>query len=152
MPEDPEEQIRPWVQVAAFVNVAMQEGPPGGWVSLIRISDRIFVTGTTDEMPPSTVQTTMVVMLKAGNMRGSAAVKIRPMTPSKKELPGIEVPVLFEGEERGVNITVPVVMVVKEQGLYWFDVFVEGQLFTRIPLRVIYQKAAGIIGPVPPAQ
>jgi len=151
MPDDAEEAMRPWVQVAAFCNVAMQEGPPGGWMSLIRILDRWFFNGTAPEMPPSTLQTTMVITLKSGNMRGPATVKIRPLTPSKKEMPSIEIPVLFEGDERGVNIILPVVMGIQETGLYWFDVFVDDQLFTRIPLRVVYQKAPGIT-PAPGSQ
>jgi hypothetical protein len=128
----------------------MQEGPPGGWTSLIRILDRWFFNGTTTEMPPSTLQTTMVITFKSGNIRGPATVKIRPLTPSKKSMPSIEVPILFEGEERGVSIILPVVMAVQETGLYWFDVFVDDQLFTRIPLRVVYQRAPGITPPSPP--
>ncbi len=146
MPNDADDLMRPWVQVAAFVNVAMQEGPPGNWLSLIRILDRWFFNGTTPEMPPSMLQTTLVVMMKSDNMRGSATVKIRPISPTKKELPSIESPILFEGEERGVNIVLPVVMQVQESGLYWFDVLVDDQIFTRIPLRVVYQRAAGISG------
>jgi hypothetical protein len=144
MPNDPDELMRPWVQVAAFCNVAMQEPPPGGWTSIIRILDRWFVSGNTAEMPPSTLQTTLVVMLKSGNMNTTATLKIRPLTPSKKELPAIEIPVLFEGDERGVNLILPVVMNIDESGLYWFDVFVDDQLFTRIPLRVLYQRVPGI--------
>ncbi len=150
MLEDADEAMRPWVQVAAFVNIAMNEPPPGAWMSLIRILDRWFVPGTTPDMPPSMLQTTLVLMLKSGNMQGGATVKIRPLSPSKKELPSIEIPILFEGDERGVNIILPVVMQVQEQGLYWFDVFVDDQLFTRIPLRVVYQRAAGISPPVVP--
>lgn len=150
MPEDPEELMRPWVQVAAFVNVAMTEAPPGSWVSLIRILDRWFFNGTTPDMPPSILQTTLAVLLKSDNMRGAATVKIRPISPSKKELPSLEIPILFEGEERGVNIILPVVMQIQEAGLYWFDVFVDDQLFTRVPLRVVYQRASGITPPAAP--
>jgi|SRR5579884_2292462 len=151
MREDPEELIRPWVQVACFCTVAMQEVPPGGMKSLIRIFDRWFFNGTAAEMPPSTLQTTMVIMLKSGQMRGPATVKVRPLTPSKKELPSLEIPVLFEGDDRGVDIILPLVMAVQETGLYWFDVFVDDQIFTRIPLRVVYQKMPGI-SPLPESQ
>lgn len=140
MPDDPDDLMQPWVQVAAFVNIAMNEGPPGGWVSLIRIMDRVFVPGTARDMPPTPLQTTLVIMLKSGNMRTNASLRIRPRSPSKKELPSIDIPILFEGDERGVNVILPVVMMIQEQGLYWFDVFIDDQLFTRIPLRVIYQR------------
>jgi hypothetical protein len=153
--DDADELMRPWVQVAAFVNVAMNEGPPGAWISLIRILDRWFFNGVTPEMPPSILQTTLVIMLKADNMRGPATVKVRPISPSKQELPSIEIPILFEGEERGVNIILPVVMQIQEAGLYWFDVLVDDQLFTRVPLRVVYQRAPGMpsppVGPAEPS-
>lgn len=151
MPDDPDDLMQPWVQVAAFVNIAMNEGPPGGWVSLIRIMDRVFVPGTTQEMPPTPLQTTLVIMLKSGNMRTTASLRIRPQAPTKKvELPSIDIPILFEGDERGVNVILPVVMMIQEQGLYWFDVLIDDQLFTRIPLRVVYQRGGIQIQPGSP--
>jgi hypothetical protein len=150
MSDDPDDLMQPWVQVAAFVNIAMHEPAPGGWMSLIRIMDRFFVPGTTLEMPPTPLQTTLVIMLKSGNMRTTASLRIRPRSPAKKEMPAIEIPVLFEGDERGVNVILPVVMMVEEEGIYWFDVFIDEQLFTRIPIRVVYQRGGIQVQPGSP--
>ena len=55
-------------------------------------------------------------------------------------MPETTMPLLFEGEERGVQIFVNLNMQVTEEGLYWFDVLLEGATITRVPLRVIYQR------------
>jgi hypothetical protein len=131
--------FRPYVQIAAFCQAALQEA--AGTLSLIRITDRVGVTGTTEEMHPSQIQgLTLVVVLKSGFMRGRSNVTIRPNSPSGEVLPTVEMTVLFEGDERGVGIILPMAMIAKEEGLYWFDVLVDEDLFTRIPLRVIYQR------------
>jgi hypothetical protein len=77
---------------------------------------------------------------------------IVPETPTGKRLPGPEVTVLFEGDERGVALILPVGIVAEEEGLYWFDVILEGDTLTRIPLRVMYQKIQQQGTPFPPPQ
>jgi len=44
-----------------------------------------------------------------------------------------------EGEERGVNLILQLQIEALE-GLFWFDVAVNQQLLTRVPLRVTYQR------------
>lgn len=51
----------------------------------------------------------------------------------------IQFPILLEGEDRGVNQILNLSFGVDEEGLYWFDVLVDGALMTRIPMRVLYQ-------------
>ena len=64
-----------------------------------------------------------------------------PVTPSGKQLPPIvETNALFEGDERGTITAGPLPLIATEEGLYWFDVYVEEDLLTRIPLRLIYQR------------
>ena len=57
-------------------------------------------------------------------------------------MPQLSTPVLFEGDERGVNLFVNLNLQVKEEGLYWFDVLVEDAVMTRIQLRVMYQRVS----------
>lgn len=143
---DEGEHFRPYVQVAAFCHAAIQEA--NGPLSIIRLIDRYMVGGTTPDMPPTRLDLTLVVILKAGFMRGKSEVSIRPIMPSGKEQPTINATVLFEGEERGVQLIAQMGMLVQEEGLYWFDVSVNGDLATRIPLRVIYQRVQ-VGGPAP---
>ena len=134
-----EQSFRPYVQVAAICQTALQE--PTGFLSLIRLIDRLPVAGTTDEMQPQPLnQLVLVIVLKSGAMKGKYNIKVVPETPSGKRLPGPQLGVLFEGDERGVAAILPLGIVAEEEGLYWFDVMLEQDLLTRIPLRVMYQK------------
>jgi hypothetical protein len=39
-----------------------------------------------------------------------------------------------------VNLVLNINMVVDQEGVYWFEVHLEDQLLTRIPLRILYQR------------
>jgi hypothetical protein len=134
----PEELGGPFVAMAVICDRVLQES--GGVLSLIRVVDRFFVSGPPKEMPP--ISGTLVIALKSGFQRGKMYIKVRPRTPSGKALPEQEFPVLFEGDDRGIGIVAPFALVVDEEGLYWFDVFAEENLVTRIPMRVVYQRLA----------
>lgn len=139
MPEEAR-GYRPYVQVAAFCQTVLTENT--GAISILRITDRIGVAGPTPEMTPTPIQITLIVILKAGFVRGQFKVSVQPSSPSGQQMTPLEVPALFEGEERGVQLLMPMAFVVQEQGLYWFEVAVEGDVLTRIPLRVMYQQIA----------
>ena len=151
---------RPWVQVAAFCQSALTENT--GSLSIIRVVDRFGVPGVTPEMPPTNIQLTMVVVLKSDQMVGNYRLSIRTHSPSGQVTQGPEFPALFEGNDRGVQLVLPTGILANEQGLYWFDVLIEDEIVTRIPLRVMYQRiqlppGVGFAGPgtppgAPPAQ
>jgi hypothetical protein len=149
MTDESRTSVRPYVQVAAICQTPMQEVT--GYLSVIRIMDRVQIGGITDEMQPQPLnQLFIVIVLKSGEMKGKFKMTIVPETPSRKRLPGPELTILFEGEERGVATVLPVGIVAEEEGLYWFDVMLEGDLLTRIPLRVMYQKIQpGMAFPLP---
>jgi hypothetical protein len=142
----PEELGGPYVQIAAFCQTALAEGPgagAAGAVSIIRILDRIGVPEPREGTPGSLVQVTLVIILKSGFFKGRATVTIRPRTPGEQKLPPIQLPFLFEGEERGVQVVLPMAIMLQEEGLYWFEVSLEdsgtAQLMTQVPLRVLFQ-------------
>lgn len=129
----------PYVQVAAICMTPLVEQQ--GLLSIIRMHDRIQLAGPTDQMNPQPLSAlSLVVSLKAGEANGKYTVQVTPHDPSGKTLPAMTTSVLFEGQERGCIIVSPLAIMAEEEGLYWFDVTVEGQLLTRIPLRVMYQK------------
>ena len=129
----------PYVQVAAICAMPLIEQQ--GYLSVIRIQDRIQVAGVTDQMPPQPLSSlNLVLALKSGEIRGKYSILVSVTTPSGKTLPGPEIPMLFEGEERGVITALPLGVVADEEGLYWFEITLEGTMLSRIPLRVMYQK------------
>ena len=46
----------------------------------------------------------------------------------------------FEGEDRGTNVIYAATLNVEQEGLYWFDVLLDDELLTRMPLRILYQR------------
>lgn len=134
----------PHLALAILCDRVLQE--KDGVMSLIRVVDRFNVSGTEREMPPSPVQTTLVVVLKSGDYDGKGHIKVRPQAPSGKLVMEREFPVLFEGQDRGVGIVASITFMLDEEGLYWIDVLFEDAVMTRIPLRVVYHW----VGQTPP--
>lgn len=113
-------------------------------VSIIRMVDRITLTthalGSPETLPPMPITLSAFISLKSGSARGRHTVKWRTETPSGMKSAEQLLPVLFEGEDRGANLILTLNMIIDQEGVYWFDVLLEDQLLTRIPLRVLYQR------------
>jgi hypothetical protein len=115
-----------------------------GVVSLIRIVDRLTQTvvgpGAPAEMPPVRVDWQLVLIFKSGAARGRSEVALQLEAPSGLKLGDrMVLPVFFEGEDRGVQLIAGLQLDLREEGLYWIDVLLDGSLVTRVPFRVIYQ-------------
>jgi hypothetical protein len=135
-----EQPMRPFVQVAAICQTALQEA--NQFLSVIRIIDRLPVQGFTPQMQPQPLHNfALVIVLKSGAMRMKCQMKIMVETPSGASQQMLETSVLFEGDERGVQMVTPLAYIAQEEGLYWFEVILEpNDVLTRIPLRLMYQK------------
>lgn len=155
MPEPKEVQAedirapRPWVQIAAICHTALLENT--GAMSVIRVTDRITVAGVTPDMQPQPLQLTVAILLKAGDMIGQYNVRIRVRSPQGQETMGQPILFLFEGGDRGVQVVLPMAMIATEPGTYWFDLLIEDDVLTRMPLTVLYQRIQLPPGVVPPA-
>ena len=134
----PEEHAGPFLQMAVICQTILQEA--AGHLSLIRITDSLGLAGTTREIQPQPINLQMAVTFRAGFAHGKYRVKVVGSTPSKNEFVIGEQSPYFEGEDRGVNLLFMVALVLTEEGVYWFDVFLEEQFVTRVPLRVVYQQ------------
>lgn len=135
-----EHPMRPLVQIAAICQTALIEQTQ--FLSVIRVIDRLPLQGFTPQMQPQPLHNfALVVVLKSGEMRMKCQLKIVVETPSGKSEQIIDTSVLFEGDERGVQMVTPLAYMAQEEGLYWFSVVLEpDDVLTRIPLRVMYQK------------
>jgi hypothetical protein len=141
---------RPWVQVATICQSAIIEANTNA-LSVIKVTDRIGVAGFTPEMQPQPINVTLALLLKSDQMNGQYQVKIRCTSPTGVATDGPEIPFLFEGNDRGVQAVFPLGFVATESGVYWFDVLLEEETLTRIPLRVMYQRIQAQPGmPLPP--
>lgn len=109
-----------------------------GVMSAIRIFDKIFVPKLEqDEPPQSIVPLTLLLMFKGGGYKGPAKVRVVPKRPSGMVRPEFEQDIqLPEQQNGGANVIANVAFAPAEEGVYWFDVFVNDELITRIPLEV----------------
>lgn len=136
---DQPEVFRAYLQIATFCEKVLRE--TDGVLSIIRMFDRFNVVGDSAEMPVTVLQFTVVVGFKSGFMRGKQTLRLRPVSPTGKELPAMEIPMLFEGDDdRGSFMAFQVNFPVEEEGVYWWDVYLHDELITRMPLRVFYQR------------
>jgi hypothetical protein len=142
----------PYLTGAFLCEKVLQE--KDGVLSAIRIIDRFISSAGVDapaQLPPIQISGQLIIMFKSGDARGSYTVGIRPVTPSGRVTPTLSVPILFEGDaDRGSNLNLAVGFEAKEEGVYWFDILLNDELVTRVPVRVIYQRlAVGTSGATP---
>lgn len=140
----------PYLQMAFFCEKILNEAD--GVKSFIRVVDRLTTTaagpGAPAQMPPTTYTPFLAIGIKSGGARGSHEIRLFREPPSgiRDTDPLLSLTALFEGEERGQGIIGPVTMKLEQEGLYWFDLYVDDTLMTRIPFRVIYQRASARSG------
>ncbi len=146
----------PYLVTAALCERAIQE--TDGVLSLIRMIDKITSTvagpapTVPDVMPPVSVNLTLVIVLKPGEARGRFMIAVRPEAPSGQRLPEAELPVSFGGApDAGANLLFGINMIATEEGVYWFDILLDGQLLTRTPLRIEYSPRRTGVQATPPA-
>ena len=132
----------PYIQMAGLCENVIEDKT--GVLSLIRIIDTITHTEARPdapiEMPQVTYPMKMVIMLKSGRARGRHELKIIPELPSGEFKPPLIRSIQMEGEERGFNNIINMLFTFTVEGLYWFNVYLDDSLLTRIPLRIKYNR------------
>ncbi len=129
---------KPYVAVATICERVLEEKE--GTLSAIRIVDTVKVevpeTIPADAKP--VINLSALVSLKSGDARGKFLDKIVSCTPSGKKLEKLapSFPLLLQGGERGANLVVNFSLQISEWGLYWFDVLLNDELISRMPLTV----------------
>jgi hypothetical protein len=132
----------PYVQVAAFCERVLTEA--NGTLSLVRVVDIVTHAerrpDAPKEMPEIHYPLSLVLMLKSGRARGRHEITIKPELPSGEFLPPITLTVQLEGEGKGVNLVSQIDIPYKLEGLYWFNVYFNEVLLTRISLEIRYSR------------
>jgi hypothetical protein len=140
----------PYLTAAFFCDRVLQERD--GVLTFVRVVDRWNIVGPSQNMNPTAVQTTLVIMFRSGIVRGSARITVTPVTPAGERMEPFGAPVLFEGDDdRGVGSVFPLSFPVTEPGVYWFEVGLsvqggESEIKTHVPMRVVYLQT----GPATP--
>lgn len=132
----------PYIQVAAFCDQVIED--KAGVLSLIRVVDTLTHTEAgpepPPEMPPVQWRMKLVLALKSGKARGRHELRIVTELPSGETKEPLVFSVHFEGEERGANLIVDVSFTFTLEGLYWFNVYLNEVLLTRLPFHVKYAR------------
>lgn len=130
----------PYLSAAFFCERVLRE--TDNVPSFIRVTERCTINGASDVIPLTIINTTLVITMISGMHRGPSKVAVSPISPSGIQLPSLTLPVNFEGDDdRGIAIVIPMGFPVQEQGVYWFEISVEGGgTVTRIPFRIVYQQ------------
>ena len=132
----------PHLAAAVLCEKVLQE--KDGVLSLIRVFDRIIHTvegpQVPAKMPPVPITLTAFLSFKSGTAKGRRTVTIKVNSPSGARIDGPSLPVLFEGEDRGVNLIVNLALQAEHEGLYWIDVLLDDRVITRMPLMVVYRR------------
>ncbi len=127
----------PLVAVACMCEKVLRE--EDGVLSAIRIVDRFQarVTGAPEGTVVS-VPLTALISLKAGEFEGKAEMTLKLRTPTGKVVDLPEAfPFLLKGPEQGANLIVQMQLPAKDFGLYGLDVYVNQQILTSIPFKLI---------------
>lgn len=132
----------PFLQAAIICEQVIEDKT--GVLSLIRVIDTITHKEVRPDapvdMPAVTYPMKMVIMLKSGRARGRHEIKTVPELPSGEIKQPFLASVQMEGEERGFNYIFNMVFTFTMEGLYWFNIYFDDVLLTKIPLRIKYNR------------
>jgi hypothetical protein len=134
----------PYLQVAVICERALEE--KDGAISIIRIIDRVTVTpvghDVPEKMPETPVSFVLVASFKSGEFRGKKDLKIVLKEAGSRDTEGktlILLPLTFEGDEKGANVILNSVMQTKTEGVHWFEIFLDNNFYSKVPLKVQYK-------------
>ena len=141
----------PYLVTALICERVLEE--KDGVKSAIRIVDHLNRTSIGPEpssvMEPFDQDLSLFIRLKAGGARGMYRVEVRVVKPSMnpEETPALVVhPVHFTGpDEGGADLVLRMRARFDEEGLWWFDVYMNAIRVVRVPLRIMYHPQ--IMGP-----
>lgn len=133
----------PFLLVACFCENVVERADHV--LTLVNIVDRVTITvrgpQAPELMPPSHWRAYMAVILKAGRARTRLDLTLSPERPDGTAMQSVTTSLNFEGEDdRGVQLVAPLDIGLEQEGLYWFNLRLGGQLLTRLPLRVLYTR------------
>ena len=132
----------PYLKMACFCEGVLRE--TDGVVSMIRVIDRLIHTESKPDAPPEmplvTYKMKLVIMLIPGKALGRHELKVERELPSGIRDKPIALTVQMEGGNRGANMVMDTEMTFPLEGLYWFNVYLDDVLLTRMPFQALYQR------------
>ena len=133
----------PYLQSALFCDAVIRGDD--GVLTIIRVIDRVnhrvATPNASADMVPFEYDLTAVIMLKAGEVRGSHRLALEIINPAGEKKEALSQDIYMEGEEdRGVNVVLKMRILFAYSGLHWFNVVFDDTLLTKMPLRIVYLR------------
>jgi hypothetical protein len=136
----------PYVTAAFFCEKVLQD--KDGSLSAIRIIDRLSYVLPPEGIPQGVrpiVQIFGLISLKSGSLKGTFTLRLNSELPSgKREENIITSTIELKGGDHGQNVILNILLGIQEEGLLWFDVVLEDQLLTKIPLMIVRGQAKSL--------
>ncbi len=82
----------------------------------------------------------MVIDLVSGDAKGRSELRLTLETPDGRRRGLARGDIHFDGGNNGTRVNIDLNLEIAQEGVYWFDVFVDDMHLTRIPLEVRYQR------------
>lgn len=129
--------------LAALICQRAQQDQYGSF-SIINVLEQLIV-GTEDpkapeKMPTFRFQAALVVQLASGRIAGPRTLSVTLIEPSGGSRETFSQEVELKGEDHRVTVVSNLSLDATEDGLYWFNIALDGRLLTRVPLRIVYQR------------
>ena len=126
-----------------------------GVKSLIRVVSRITRRAQGQEipekMPPFPISLSLFLSMRTGNKAGKHEIRIVLSRPDKTALPALIHRLNLEPPEgRIIDLVINMNLSLDQEGVYWFDVYFEDYLMTKIPLAVHYVTQSSSASQAPP--
>lgn len=135
----------PFVAAAVFCENIVEDS--SGMLSAIRILDTINVAVPPHIDPPTKknqlpLSLNLLLSFRSGDSPRRQRLKVTIESPEgKRKDVGASRPVEYTKEPHAVtNVKVKVNLGVHSSGVFWFDVFLDGKLMTRVPLNVVISQ------------
>jgi hypothetical protein len=129
----------PFLSAAAVCQYILRE--TDGVSSLIRIVDQFTVRGSAREMEPGAIEFSMLIAFKNGDYAGTKTLGISVTNPEGSTSEWMSQKMEFKGNRHGgSNVMMQTAMGVKGPGRYHFDVFLDQERVTQIPIFVLYEQ------------
>lgn len=114
-----------------------------GVKSIVRITDRITITAAGDNVPAQmqsfVCQTNMFISFKPGLRPAKYELKIDLVKPSGERAGGPAISLdLNRPPATGNDAIVKIGLQIEQEGVYWFEIYLNSMLVTKVPLQVIY--------------
>jgi hypothetical protein len=132
-----EKRLHPYLTAALLCEKVLQE--KDGTLSIIRIADRVTYQpiGVAAKNLKPIHQMQGLVGLKSGPITGEHVLKIIGERPSGQRNELMKSSITLFGQDQGQNFILNLAIGLEEDGLHWFDVLLDDEVLTRIPLMVM---------------